>query len=546
MSTKIYYQNLEVLSGQPTPIVGVGETMVRYGERWAELSTVTLKGQITGCPNEFQGLLYEQQRLINVFNKDYQTLQIIEGSGVIHSKPYCIVKDGVKFDSATYNGILNYEVVLECYPEYLFSGVFGVLDPTDSWDFEEREDKTLRVSHSISARGFNTSSGASNAFQNAKSFVASKTGASGLALPYFINIPSGFGVCLRDIRETANKFEGSYGIEMVFEGDLYYNQGGLLRHTTTTECDNLNGLTRVTINGTVKGCSTDSIIDVRNRYNNFDVWGEAQSGYANFGAGGQLNSGYLSSGINEEPFTPALGFSVAFDNFTGDNTYFDYQVNVSSGESSVINVTVDGNIVGRGDIRTRWANVSGFYSNLDLLYYATGAYFDFAGFNDLNPFPLSSGVTFNQFQGTIRTSASFNDKRPPLDGFSVFDFTYDYMPSTQRVVAQPLVTDLNGPVCDYGYVITDLGYKNRCSFSIQGNGRPDCDTSLTTALNSLKAWANSGFDAYCPIRRAVLESNVITTGINNIGFSFTWTAESDNNVVIPRVDYLNINELALK
>jgi hypothetical protein len=547
MSVIITYNGQEVLAGQPTPIVGKSESMIRYGERWAELSTITLRGQITGCPNNFNGLISEQVSLIDIFSKDFQSLRVTQDGNVIHDKPFCLIREGVRFPNSNYNGILEYEVVLDCYEENLFSGVYGVLDPEDSWSFEEGEDRTLTATRTVSARGFNTSSGASNAFQHAVDFVNSKTGDTSYGTPYFINLPSGFGICLRTVRENPNRFNGTYGVTLTYEGDLYYNQGGVLRYTTSTECDTLNGITTVSVEGEVNGCAYGSISDVRNRYWNFNIPQAAQLAYSEFTSSGSLNSGYLTSGVVEQPFTPSLNFNVSFDNFTGSGVYFDYRTNIVSGENGVVSVTVDGNIVSRGQRAARWQAVSGFYNTLNLFSYANAAYTDFAPSGpSLNTQPNASGVTYNQFAGEIRTNASWDNKQSPVSGFSKFNYNLEFLPSLERVVAKPLATNSIGPICSSAYAVIDLGYKNRAFFTMHGEGVLDCSTSVHTALTNLKAFANNKFTEFCPNTRALLETNVITTGIATVAFTFAWSAESTKNVITPRIDYSNIDDLSLK
>lgn len=583
MATLLYYDNKPILSGQPTPLVSREDSMVRYGERWANQSTIKLQGQITGCINDFDSLILNQQRLIDIFSRDFQVFKILEGeggleeadvimlqnngflllqdggflslqgnsgisNGVIYYKPNCVVKNGIVFQPSNYVGILNYSVDLECYEEDLFSGYFGVLEPRNSWSFEEQNDQRLVITHSLGARGFNTNSSMTNALQNAKDFVSSKTGSQLTSYPTFINLPSGATPCLKKVKENVNRMIGTYGLELTYEYDLYHNTPEILRYTTDFECNRANGISRVTVDGKYEGCQGQDLDSLRSGYKSLDIYGIAYETYNEATARTDLNSGYLSSGLVEDNYRKILSFNVAFDNFTGGNVFLDYRVNINSGDNDITTVEFDGTVSARGDAFTKWQRVSGYFNTGFSPYLLSNAeYLSFAGGSAplLNPTPLSSGVTYNRFNSQISTNVSWSNKEIPVSGFSDFEYSISYTPALEKVVAKPLATDLLGPICDDRYYVVDLGYKNRVVFSINGNGNRDCGYTVAQSVANLKQYANQLFNSGCPQARVLLEQNQITTGTNNISFNFTWTAESDLNVITPRVSYNLIDNLAL-
>lgn len=551
--TKLYYNNQEILPDYSTPILGKKDSMVLFGERWCDLTSITLKGQITGnqCAG-FLSLLSGQQELLNVFSKDFQSFVIIDQNNTgnpIYSYPYSIIRN-VSFPSSKYVGILNYEVNLDCYDQNLFSGFYGVLDPVDSWDFEATNDYRLKATHTIAARGFNTVSGQSNALNNAISFIAGRTGTTNFIQPYFINVPSGFIPCLKTYKEDINRFNATYKVTETYEGDLFFNQGGVIRFGTDYTCNSLNGIATVSVDGEILPCLKDSISDTVAKYNNLNLYQLALSGYqeaTNF-TRSDLNPDYISSGLTEDIQLRKITFKAEFDNWTGASLFFDYKSVVNSGENDIISVGVDGTIGARGDIFTRWARVSGYYNTLNLFSYASTAYTNFVGGGypyALNPFALSSGVTFNQFIGEIKVNGLWDNRPNPVLGFATLDYTLNFTPALEKVVTHALATNSNGAICSALYYTVDLGYKNRCIFGMNGNGKVVCGTNINTAITNLKTFANTQFTNYCPNTRPYLEVNNITTGFNTVNFTFTWSAESSNNVVQPQSNYTNINQLSL-
>ena len=266
--TQLFYNNIQILSGQATPLVGKQESNIRYGERWATKTSITLHGQITGCG--FASLVGQQNSLINAFSLDFQNFQIKEGANIILNKPFCFVKS-INFPSSDYKGPLDYSISLDCYEENLFTGVYGILDPIDQWQFEESKDGIITATHIISANGFNTTNGASNALSNAMSFVNSKTGINQNIQPHFISTPSGVNFCLKSRAEKIDRFGGNYAITETYIGDKYYGLDGVLRYKTDYSC-NEQGIVQVSIKGDVDGCGLIADVNaMRNGYNLFKL-----------------------------------------------------------------------------------------------------------------------------------------------------------------------------------------------------------------------------------------------------------------------------------
>ena len=544
MATNLFYNGVKILEGQPTPFVSRADGMVKYGERWAESVNIALEGQITGCPSNFEGLIEEQKALINIFSQDFGKFEIYDDSVLIFEAPNCLIKNGLKFGSSRYNSAIGYSVELEFYPQDLFLGTFGVLDPQDEWSFTENDDKTFSATHIVGAKGFNTTSGASNALQNAISFVSSRTGNFSSADPFFVNVPSGWAACPKTVRESKNRFNGTYSVSTTYEGDTLDSQSSILRYSTSVDCDSTQGFLTASIKGKIQGCSLASISDVRNRYTSLDI---LDCIYDSAGADihSSLNPIPISSGIKENAFVPSLDFDITYDNFTGSGPVFDYVANVNSGHSDIITIQIDGTLRYRGSNSNRWSALLLEYPNINLVDYGAAAYSEFGGLGQLNEIPTSTGISFNKFASEIKLSAEFNDKTLPVSGFSDFDYKLIFGPSLQRVSVKPLLANQNGALFGNNYYLTDLGYKNRCDFSIQGNGVLACGYNVSTCINNLKAFANSTFAANCPSSKAILEQKVITTGTNSISFSFGWSAASANNVVVPRSDYQAVSELSL-
>lgn len=535
--TFLYYNGQQILSGQATPFVGRQDSFVKYGSRWADKTTLTLAGQITGCT--YDDLVAAQTRLFNVFNKDFQKFEIKENNRTVFDAKYVTV-NRVTFPSSPYSYILNYNITLDCYKEDLFSGVYGVLDPSDDWSFEERPDYTVALVHTVSARGFRTDT---NGLINARTFVNQRTGLANAVAPAFVNRnqPS-LSFCLKDWREVINRFNGSYSIEETYLADAYYGVDGLLRYTSTFDCDTLNGLSKVAIEGNIDACGRNASMEsIRSRYSGLNLFNLAYQAFTGAGVTGTLNSGFVANGITEDTFNKKITFTRTYDNNPDPLVYLDYSVTTSLSDNEVTTVGFNGTIKGRGDWNTRWQQVQAFYSGLDPYPYALAAYNALGIPYPLNTIPNNESTSFNQFNAEITVTEDWDNKDLPPVGFKHFDYTLHFTPSFEKVSYSPLS---NVCAADSWYVV-DLGFKTRCAFSVNGNGLVCAPDTITNGIVYARQFGNAQFINYCPTVKAVLEKKQIGSTTDTINFDFGWSARSPLGLNTSG-SYALISTLALK
>ena len=542
MSTFLFYNGQQIMSGQATPFVARDDLFVRYGERWADKTTFSLHGQITGGCSGYGNLINNQNKLINIFSKDFQTFQISEnGSGIFSSN--AVMVKSIDFPSNPYSYILNYVVTLDCYPTNFFSGVYGILEPSDDWSYEEQNDYNVNLTHAVSARGFNTSSTAANGLQNAKNFVLARTGLANAVSHNFVNGPSGLNFCLKDLNERIDRFNGTYSVTEKYVADSYYGTDGSLRYTTTFDCDTIQGVAKVGVQGEIAGCGkATSMNAIRDRYNALSLYNLASDAFSSAGAGGSLNAGFLSKGVVEDPFNKKINFNISYDNNPFPTTYLDYSITIEVSENEITTVSFKGVIKGRGDINTRWTAVQAFYSTLNAYSYALNAYNAFSPSSPypLNILPINESVSFNKFNAEISVSISWNNKDIPLGGFKNFNYTMNFIPSIQKVAFTPLAN-----LCNLQYYVADLGYKSRCKFSIHGDGKICSPHSIAEGILFVRQLGNSKFGDYCPFTKAILERKQIDTTTEDVKFDFGWSAVSSTPVNSPG-SYERISNLRLK
>ena len=529
----IFYNGTDAFSGiSPTPLIERQEQMVSFGERWNIFETFTLNGVLTGTCGDFNALIFAQQTLLNRFSQDFQTLEIYQNGELLHSKPNAIIKN-ISFGESKYVGLLPYSLVVECYPSEFFSGYFGVTNPSNQVQYTENKDGTVSISHTVSAKGFNTTSGQSNALRNAQGYVNSLTGLSTTVLPQFISLCSGVIPCLRTISESINRLEATYSITESYVSDPTQSGAGVLRYTTDYNSGIEDGISTVSVKGDLQGCRVDSITGLRARYQTFDVLGAAINAYNVSTNLIDLNPEYLSSGVEENPFAKKLSFDVLFNNDKTASVYFDYKTTVNTDSlKELSSINFDGTIRGRGDLKTRYQRVLQFYSGVNVWGYIYDAYTGYGLTNPLNPNPTSSGTTFNSFAGEININVTLDDRPIPPSGLNKFDFTIAITPAIEQYSSKPLLVPEKDILLlnNEGYVIFDLGYANRYIISINGAAQVSANTTLVQGINVIKTNLNGLSASYGAGLRKTLDSQSFTTGnaaaSKAVSFNSSWSCEA--------------------
>ena len=185
MSTTITYDDFSFTGseGFPTPYVSRSQNMLEYGNRWGQGTSYTLNGQITG--NNFDDLINKQNILLSGFSRDFKSLDITEDGESIAGFPTKECKiNSINFDGNKYASILDYSISIDAYDESLFSGTYGVIDPSNEISISENTNGEINIGHNISAVGIRANN--KSAIENAKDFVHLHSGWKKSITPQFI------------------------------------------------------------------------------------------------------------------------------------------------------------------------------------------------------------------------------------------------------------------------------------------------------------------------------------------------------------------------
>jgi len=512
-STTITYGSYS-FDSQPTPFVTLQqESLNDHGGpadgRWGAADRISIQGFLTGIAGgddcgtlgpsgavtpagwRIQGNLFQAQNsLLNGFGTDFQTLVIKDtddGDDIVYNGYNCIVR-GINFDESPYNGLLPYSIDIDAYNEDYWNSVvsnaMGVLDPEDSYDFDQDpEDEIVKISHTVSARGFNTDS-SPNALHNAKTFVHGRTGYkfdTYVGLPKFIEVgtcgsagSAGEECCfipvLKTQSESIDRITSTYSITETYEADPSGCSGIILRYSTSLESGIDGDFVRGTIDAEATHSKTGNFSELQEYFNGVDFFSllTGDTRYQLF------NQVPITHSIEENETGRAINFNASYDDntlFGANNAIYDHGISFSKDEiTNVTTATVNGTIKSRGNLQERIQATSDHLSNNvqtdDLYNLANGAYAHYKSKSLIDDFSLRSIPTSHTVStgvyGEIDVSATFDDKWILESNDGLRDSTYSYSIKAPMQIFKPkAAVNENGL-----YAIFDTNVISREEFSI--------------------------------------------------------------------------------
>jgi hypothetical protein len=396
----------------PTPLVELSRENAYNNNHLGYIDSIVLRGQLTGNFNQLQT---GQSGILNIFNQNFGLFEIYEATdrvGLVFQKIY--EKSGINiksisFDEAPYYGLINYNIELNCST---MSG--NVINPVNQYNFVENKDKTISLSHNVSAQGINTAGypSKSNALENAINFVVQNTGLANVPTIKFISGASN-NFYLQNISESIDRLNATYSIDEYYTNSLL-NTGasGILKYSL----DITSGVTTDSINlslkGSYKGPLGGNINDLRNSLNATQLVSSMYSSY--------FNPIPINYNISENTGENIINFDYSFDNISLPNPYLKYETSVQKDEvEQVMKVDINGSIVARGNRYYRYflsqlytSSLTGQFKTL-----ADNALVDFKDFNsDTGVYTLrlqNIDVVKNPKDGTITAKVSYDDKPMP-------------------------------------------------------------------------------------------------------------------------------------
>ena len=483
--TEILYGGKTFSGISPAPFVYFDTENINYGGTdWGKKYKVKLDGQITGKCRDgtFYELEKKKQKLILNFKDDHKNLEIFENGSSLFCE-VCQV-ESISFEESRYVGILPFSVSLSCYNSGSFGGHYGVINPVDSWDFSESEDSILTIKHDISAN-----SAGSSDISAAKKWAQGRTGiAQKIKSLKFDNFSGSF--MLDSFSEQINRFDGKYSIQETYRGDLSEsgsNAAGILRYTFDSNTNIEDGLTSLSIEGSIAGKMTTGIGDMlglRGRFNGIDFLDLAQVYHSNGGGTAIFNDMPLSRKVSENINNSELTFSMTYDNHPMPSGRCEYTVELSENLiKNIIDVNLNAEILcSRGDQSVRWGVVTDYYNKFDGYSLAVEAYAAEGYSKGFYKIPRTESITFDEFNSKINYKASWTDKYLPYPDILIsISETVEITPSINIHAVQPSL------YAKGNHNVQSFQCASRTSVSIQVSAASRPDKTSTEAMGCVEA-----------------------------------------------------------
>ena len=443
---QVNYGGANLFAGiAPTPFISSTQEFVDFKTKWNQITEITMEGQLTG---RYIGelshgeLINSFETLLSRLQNNFQSLSITENDQIIFNADKVIV-DNIDIPDSQWYGLLPFTINFTVYQENLFSENYGVLEPSESLVFNESNDQTVSLTHSVSAKGFVTNNG--NAIQNAKNWVSQRTGNYNKILPILVDTSNGSNFILDSTQENIDRFNGEYSWEGTYTKSKSNEspQNCFLNYTLDITSGVNDGYISVNINGSLE---KNSLNVLRSEYDNINFYN-----YANNAAtriyGVTLNNKPLEQSVQESEHENRLEFGMSYNNDYSSEVINNYNVQIS--EDSIKNITTvsfDTTISAKyGDIVSRWNKVKDYYNTSFNAYnLANTEYIKEITNRVLYSNKLTESITFDEYNAQIRYSASWSNKRQPfsdnvlnLQSTTTFKPSVNvYLPHTSAFVAK--------------------------------------------------------------------------------------------------------------
>lgn len=528
-NVKIWYNNKDVFSGiAPTPFVSISNDYIDFGNKWNQVSNITLEGQLTGQylgQQSFNLLNNAALILHDNFKENYKPFRITENNIEIYNAPVAVI-NSINIEESLWYGLLPFTIELSIYTSGLFKDYFGIVDPEENFSFSEENGDILNLTHTISAQGIVANN--KNAIQNAKEWVLSKTGNFNTISPILIkkaNAVNNRPYLLYSSQEVIDRFNGTYSWEGNYRKSLNLENPNncFLNYTIDLNSGIEDGILTVTINGDLEG---NNLNILRTEYNNLNLYNLC-SHISNSIFQEPLSNRVLSQSVEEVSEENTLNFSAQFNNDYSNEVINNYTVDIEEDSLKCIRtVNFNTNISCKyGDIETKWNKVKEFYKKEFYPNTIVNKEFEKEFPNkNLNPNTISESIKFDQFNAIITYSAQYSDKPHPYsEDILNFSSSVSYQPSIEIHVPNTSAFQARE------HNIQNLRCSNRSRIEISVTANAKINKNISIAESAVQLEINKLKSNYLNNRNVLLEDRLVSKNneLKSVSISETWSFEGN-------------------
>ena len=410
----------------PAPIIALADEAIYVaGEIDSSLLKISIIGSITG-ENLTALTAVKNQMITGILGNKYSTLNI-EGTTYEYCKPITL-----NFSDSDLTTFLPYSLELEKYDEKSFSQYYGVTEPTNSWSYQEQNERIVQATHTVSARGVKVD--ATDPLINAKNFVYSNlNGFENLSI-----INSNNNAFLLSKTEEVDRFTNSYSVTenySITNSRTPISNNAII--TTNAQVNySKNGEPSVSVNGSIIGSITGQQVTTglftpsNAKKIASDLIERSKSSYEST-IYGELTSDPTSYNYSINEVENKIDFTFEFRdpfNLKDGDVLNTYSVNVSaSKDDNTLTVSVNGKLTydssldifmgGPIESAPRYLKISAALSTINFYNIASEKYRDFIQATNiyetstyLNQTPISQRITKNPFEPSISYTYVYDNR----------------------------------------------------------------------------------------------------------------------------------------
>jgi hypothetical protein len=469
MSIVIKYNDIEL---KYPATVSVTTDYIDYGSRWGAIQKISIQGNIvnTSCNNDltsqYSNLISAQTTLFSLFQNDFKSLKV-DSEEIKNCK-----LDSIDFQESNYYGAIGFTVNLTAYPDTYFT-TNSVTDPVNTITYSEQRNNSLQVTHKISAKGINTStSGASNALENARNYINARVGES--SFPSVSKITGGTYSSLTTIKpkkivETIDRMNASISVEKVYLIKSGQTGDSTLFYTVDSNYDDEKGVITGTIKGNISGPISTSMDSLRSSLKNINFFSLLNTYFQAIGVKTALVNQPDSMSINENSKEKTIDFSYACSSIPSSVKTFSKTFSMSNDYiTDKVTINFTGKVEFRGGQKQRQTAASNFQFTADAAqalcsaFYTENSVDKFGKKATINAVPTTFEIKRDLINGVVTiTAACDNRPNPPDARFTSFDYTLSANASAHYFTTAYFL--------DGGTSGLDYRIKTRGEISIQGN-----------------------------------------------------------------------------
>lgn len=475
------------------------------------------------------------REIINKFRENFKKFEVVDNGQIILSMPYAIVRS-INFEQSKWTGLTPFEVVIESYRQE-FAEVYGVLDPSLQYNYQQNENKTVTYTATVSARGINDSK---QALTNALNFVNSFNLEPEFATvsPEFTDY-AGYFTFLRQRRVDIDRLSGTVTRTEVYE----YNESGIMSdfpegvlEFQTQLNKNEQGVYEVSITGSLTGDEAKS--NVLNMVNSVKAynWFSIANDVASKETANLLSTPLeFSSTINNTE--KKVEFSITYSTNSNSSVYRVDSTTISRDfEENKTCITASLTFKKEfGCSKARWQDILNNYKSFDFKQYIQQKWNKYVDSSTINSNFINQSYSENEFDGELQISATYcSDGTETCGCVSNFDYTTSW----DFPVNQYIQKDTYGG--DGVYYVENTNSIPRAQFQLQGSATPNICCSFNEVVSEIKSRINILVNRYFPGRDKVLQAVDITENEQSGSISFSTSLHSEQDEFLIEVPFPEI------